>query len=138
MRPYIAILPDDHREYGSSEARIWEKVAEYKRGHPSLLGRTRIVPIAASLYKSWLKNRDNPAWWITLHQGDNKNWSSGKRKLVAKGLRNIPKPSQPLRTINGKTVPWNPREIRVQTEADRPPKYPLAHLFNPNRREIAE
>lgn len=136
MRPYIAILPDDHRVFGPSEASVWKEVNEYRRDHPNLTGRTRIAPITASLYNSWLKHRDDPAWWITFHQGDNKSWSSGKRELVAKVLRNIPKPRQLLRSIRGKMVPWDSRAIRAQTEVDMPKKYPLAHLFH--RREVVE
>ena len=136
MPPYMGSASDGHVFIGPTEASCWGDLNKYLAEHPKARIARKPFRTTKSLYKAYLANKHDARWWIITRQ-PTEPWSDGKRALVARlTLRNIPNRVQ-TRTIRGQIIVWNPRVIRAQTEADAPPKYPLAHLF-PIRREVAE
>ena len=136
MIPYMGSASDGHIIIRASEADCWEAMNKYLAEHPKARIKRKPFRTTQSLYKSYQANKHDPRWWVITRQ-PTASWSPGKAELVAQiALRNIPPRTYP-RTIRGQEIIWNPAAIRAQTEADAPPKYPLAHLF-PIRREVAE
>lgn len=94
MRPYMAYcVSDDHRLYSPTKREVLDKRDRYILGHPRLSEADFVVfSISEESYREYLRNRDNPLWWI-LKQGDpRKELSLGRKNLLAQ-LMNIRKAS---------------------------------------------
>jgi len=84
---YIAETPDGKVHYATGYTEILRKVKDHLDARPHQDWRhMRQLPrrIKPADYKEFQANRDNPLWWILNHQG---TWSNGKRRLVAKMLK---------------------------------------------------